>query len=449
MSTAGVQASRDRRPGLRGAWRLPATMFVLAGVVYAVSAAYSGASGDVLTTNLASWQLSRGTPYLDQISFPPLENHPGRAIWVVALDNGREVIGRSPGAVLAGIPAYALFGADTFSLIPGALSAALLTALAVALLALTVQRFLPRREAALATAAFAFATPMWSVAGNGLWPHTVTVLGICGMAWASSTEGRHKWWLVGLFGGVVLWGRLHAAVLVAVFGLYVAWRHRSVRELMQVGLPSAALLALQAGWTRWLYHSWNPVSAYNTDPFSDFAGEHRLDLVNQLGFWLSPDRGFLVWTPLALVLLPALLRSWSTLPTWSRGLVWAGLAYTVLQGVLNRFSGGDAVYGYRLMLEFLACAAPAYALSARRMGRAARALFAPVLALQAIAITAGALNNRLGLPHEEVWRANSFLDALDGQWWLVLAVLVIAGLMGWLARRMWRDQGSPSSTVAG
>lgn len=449
MSTAGVRAPTGRRRWLPDAWRLPVTMFLVAGVVYAISAAYSGVSGDVLTTNLASWQFSRGTPYLDQISFPPLENHPGRATWVVMLDNGREIVGRSPGAVLAGVPAYALFGGGTFSLVPGAVTASLLTALAVALLALTLQRVLPRREAALATAVFAFSTPVWSVAANGVWPHTVTVLGICGMAWASSVPSSHRWWLVGLFGGVVLWGRLHAAVLVAVFGLYVAWRHRSVRELLQIGMPSAALLALQAGWTRWLYHSWNPASAYNTDPFSDFAGEHRLDVVNQLGFWVSPDRGFLVWTPLALVLLPALVRSWSTLPAWSRGLVWAGLTYTVLQGVLNRFSGGDTFYGYRLMLEFLACATPAFALSARRMGRPARALFAPVVALQAIAITAGAVNNRLGLPHEKVWHDNSFLDALGDQSWLVLPVLVIAGLMGWLGRRMWSGHETPSSAGTG
>ncbi|CUR60117.1 membrane hypothetical protein [metagenome] len=448
MSQAGARSSGIRTPGLPRPWALPLAMFVITALAFALTAAFAGVSGDVLTTNLASWQLSRGTPYLDQISYPPLANHPGREIWVVTLDNGREVIGRSPGAVLAGIPAYALFGGDTFSLVPGALTAAVLAALSVVLVTLTLQRFLPRRETALAAMAFAFATPVWSVAANGVWPHTLTVLGICGMAWASSSENRHRWWMVGLFGGVVLWGRLHAAVLVAVFGVLVAWRNRSIRELWQVGLPSAALLVLQACWTRWLYGSWNPASAYNTDPFSDFASTHRLDLANQLGFWIAPDRGFLVWTPVALLLLPVVVRSWATLPVWARALVWAGLAYTVLQGVLNRFSGGDTLYGYRLMLEFLACATPALALAAPQAGPVVRALLAPVLALQTIAITAGSVNNVLGLPHEKVWRDNSFLAAFGGQEWLLLFVVVIAGLMGWLGRRIWSD-GPSSATPTG
>lgn len=363
---------------------------------------------------------------------------------MVVLDNGREVIGRSPGAVVAGVPAYAIARLDSFSLVPGAISAAVLTALAVALLAAALQRLLPVRQAALAAAVFGLATPVWSVAANGMWPHTVTVLGLCGMAWASSGRSPHRWWWAGFFGGLVLWGRLHAAVLVAVFGLYLAWRHRSPRVCVQVALPSLAMLGLQACWTRWFYHSWNPTSAYDTDSFSFDASTRRLDLVNQLGFWVSPDRGFLVWTPIALVLLPALVRSWPTLPTWSRALVWAGLAYTLLQGVLNRFSGGDSLYGYRLMLEFLACVAPAAALSATRMGTVARRLFAPVLAIQAIAILAGAANNELGLPSDDAWTANTFLDALGGQLWLLAAVLCVAALMGWLGQRIWSDRSASS-----
>lgn len=440
MPTLGVEHRRlSPSRVLERAWALPLAVFAVTFVVYALSAAYSSVSGDVLSTHLASWQFARGTPYLDQIVFPPLEEHPGRDIWVVTLDNGRELVGRSPGAVALAVPAYALLGTGDFSLAPGALTAAALTATSIALFAAAVQRFRPRREAALAALALGLTTPMWSVAANGMWPHTVTTLGLCGMAWAATLPDRRRWWLVGLFGGVVLWGRLHAALIVAVLGLYVAWRERSWRPVWQVGGPSAALLVAQTAWTRWFYGSWNPVSAYNTDPFSDFAGDHRLDVVNQLGAWVSPDRGLLVWTPLVLVLAAALVRSWSSLPAWSRGLVYGGLAYSLLQGVLNRFSGGDSFYGYRLMLEFLCCLAPALALSASSMGPLARRIFAPVLALQAIAISAGAVNGELGLLHEDAWRANSFVAALGGQVWLALAVVAIAAAMGTLGRRIWND----------
>ncbi len=117
-----------------------------------------------------------------------------------------------------------------------------------------------------------------------------------------------------------------------------------------------------------MYGTWDPTAAYDAGAFADYAAAHPISLVNQLGFWVAPDRGIFVWTPATLLLLPALVRSWRRLPDWSTSLVWGGLAYTVMQGVLNRFWGGDVFYGYRLGLEMLACAAPALALSAGAHG---------------------------------------------------------------------------------
>ncbi len=65
-----------------------------------------------------------------------------------------------------------------------------------------------------------------------MWTHPVTLLGIGGMAWAAS---RDRWWLVGLFGGVALWGRLHTALIVAILGLAVAVARRRPRIALQAG----------------------------------------------------------------------------------------------------------------------------------------------------------------------------------------------------------------------
>ena len=216
---------------------------------------------------------------------------------------------------------------------------------------------------------------MWSVAANGIWPHTLTILGITGMAWASSTR---RWWLVGVFGGVALLGRLHVAVIVAVLGLLVGWARRDPRIVFRVGVGSAAFVVVLCAWNYWVYGTWSPSAAYETSMFAEYARNKGLELApNQLGTWFAPDRGLFVWTPVLLVLAPALVRSWRDLPDWSRALVWGGLAYSVLQCLLDDYDGGFGFYGYRLGLEMLACLTPAVAMAAPRAGRLARRLIGP------------------------------------------------------------------------
>lgn len=419
---------------------MPTVVALLCAVAFLATASYTSASGDVTASDVLSWQLATtGDPVFRETTFPPLDRHPGRDIWVIQRSDGKEVVGRSPGSVIAAIPGYLVLGQGPFSVMPGALTAAVLASLATYLLAATLGQLMPRREAALAALIFALSTPIWTVAANQMWPHTITVLGICGMSWAAA---RERWWLVGVFGGVVLWGRLHAAVIVAVVGLLLGWRRRDARLTFAIGIGSGLLLALQAAWTRWIYGSWNPLSSYETGKFEEYATGHTLDVVNQLGFWIAPDRGLFVWTPIVLVLLPALVRHWRELPDWSRAMLLAGVCYTVLQGLLNRFSGGDSFYGYRLTLELLACSAPALALSALRLGRAARLLFAPVLALQALTILPGAVNEKLGSPAEEVWTTHSFFSALWPHPLLLIAFLAICLAASVLGRRIWAGDAS-------
>jgi alpha-1,2-mannosyltransferase len=128
-----------------------------------------------------------------------------------------------------------------------------------------------------------------------------------------------------------------------------------------------------------------------------------------------------VWTPLALLLVPALVRSWRSIPDWSRSLLVGGLAYTLVNTAMNTFTGGDGFYGYRYGLELLACAAPALALSHERMGRVERTLFGPVAGLQAFAFLLGATLEGATLSQTAAWHQNAFVHAVDG-----------AGIAGWL-----------------
>lgn len=432
-------SSEDRSQSLANARTVTIVVGLSCAVIYLFTASYASGSGDVNATNVLSWQLATsGDSTFTEDTFPPLDQHPSRATWIIESADGGEVVARLPGAVVAAIPAYWLLGEDQFSAMPGAVTAAVLTAVAVMLFAAAIRTRMPLRNAALASLVFALTTPVWSVAADGMWPHTVTVLGLCGMAWAAS---RERWWLVGLFGGVAIWGRLHTVVIVALVGLLVGLARRDPAVVVRVAVPSSILLALESLWTKALYGFWNPMAPYGLgvgdNPFNTAGGGSGL--VNQLGFWVAPGRGLLVWSPLILLLLPALARSWRLLPDWSKALLWGGIAYTVVQGMRNPFEGGDSFYGYRLTLELLASAAPALALSVTLMGRLARAAFGPVLTFQTLVIAVGAVHSGVASPADEAWTRHTLLSVLVEMPVLLGGLVVTSLVIGILGQRIWSN----------
>ncbi|HET8616275.1 MAG TPA: hypothetical protein VFL94_12180 [Actinomycetales bacterium] len=427
----------------RRTWRAPLVLLVGAVSVYALTVVRSYFSADIWTANFASWHLATtGNPWVEGIPFPAFDHNPLRGQWFLEA-NGHTVIGRAPGVIAVQLPAYWLTSPSSMTSLPGALTAALMTGLSVLLMYLALRRVTSSTRAMLATLVFGFTTPMWSVAANDVWPHTVTVLGIAGMAWCAT---HNRWWLAGVFGGVTLWGRLHAAVIVAVLGLFLAWRRRDPMIAVRMGVSSSLFLAAMSIWTHWMYGSWNPTASYDTSPFVDYAETNRISIVNQAGLWISPGRGLLVWTPVLLLLLPALVRSWRTLPDWSRALVYGGLVYTLLQGALNRYSGGDHFYGYRLTLELLACATPALAIAAGDLGRVGRGLLGPVLGVQLFAIAIGSVIDGGFVATEDAWHTNGFLlivDRVGPLGWLMVAVA--AGLGHLAGRMLQRRTATPSA----
>ena len=202
----------------------------------------------------------------------------------------------------AAVPAYWLLAdgdaARDFTMAPQALTAAVITAGTVVLFCLSLRRSLGIGRAALAAGVLALATPVWSVAANAMWTHTLSIFGIAGMGWAAS---RNRWWLVGVFGGVAIWGRLHVAIVVAVVGLACSYSQRSPRRALQVGVPSAGLLFLACVWTRVVYGAWIPGTGYSMSATSLVAGGRFPDppppWINQLGLWVSPDKGILGLEP--------------------------------------------------------------------------------------------------------------------------------------------------------
>lgn len=434
-------------------WALPTALFCVVASVYALTVS-TNPSPDAFTADFAAWHIARtGDPVPDISDFPMLDHNIIRETWIVTTADEREAVGRAPGVIAAAVPAYLLLPSATISAVPGGLMAALLSAVAVTLFFLLLRDRTGSRTALIAALLLAFATPVWSVAADAMWPHTLTTLGIVGMAWsASRSADRRRWWLVGLFGGLALWGRLHAAIICAVLGVGTSMSRRLPGLAARAGATALLSLALMAGWTRWMYGSWDPRSGYRA---GDFGG-HALDLLNYLGFVLSADRGLLWWCPLLVLLLPAAWRNRHELPDWARWLAVGGVTYLLSQAVLNRFSGGDQFYGYRTSLELVVSLAPALALSAHRLTDRASRWFTPLAVLQVVLIAPGAMVDGFHSPVADVWWRNAFLDA----WWsrplemLPLAVVALLGALfavhvlkgGWMGRLLEADAPSPHET---
>jgi alpha-1,2-mannosyltransferase len=417
-------------PHRRREWIAAGVVFALAFAVYALTIAddHVQLNLDAWSANYASWRIATtGKPWIEGLHIPSLDTNPIRDVWVIHAANGHTVIGRAPAVIAVGLPAYWITQPSTMTTVPGGITAALLVTAALVLFWVTLKNLVSPTRAMVAVLALGFATPVWSIAADGIWPHTVTILGIAGMAWAASTR---RWWAVGVFGGVALWARLHAIVIVGGLGLYLGWRRRSPGLVVRVAVPALAFLAASCVWIHWMYGTWNPTGAYHSSTLESHAAESWTSVSNQLGLWISPDRGIFVWTPAVLLLLPALVRGWHELPDWSRGLLLSGLAYTVVQAALNPFTGGDLFYGYRYGLEMVACATPALALTSHRMGALARFLIGPVLAVQTFAISVGAVSNNYFLPQAEIWHRNAFLSAMGGigvGGWVMTATAAVIG----------------------
>jgi alpha-1,2-mannosyltransferase len=184
-------------------------------------------------------------------------------------------------------------------------------------------------------------------------------------------------------------------------------------------------------WSHWMYQTWSPLGGYGAPEHYASTASHTsvLDhLRNEAGLWFALDRGLPVWTPVLVLLLPAVVRGWRLAPDWTRLLAVGGIGYLLAQGVIDVFDGGDAFYGYRLALETLTCLVPLYAVSARHAGRVARRLAPAVLGLQLAAFSVGGATSRFYLSRKHAWTQNAFVNALHEfpVLWVYLAICVLA-----------------------
>lgn len=431
-------------------------LYLVAFAIYGLTACLQYSHIDAHAATVESWRIaSAGNPWLESVMDREMQHNK----FISEAANGHIVGQRMAGPVLVGIPFYLLLDRNPsrggFDLLPGGMAASACTAAAVLLLFLSLRTRLGDRTSFLAALVFAFGTPTWSVSANMLWTHPVTQFGLAGAAYAAS---RRRAWLAGLFLAVGILGRPHIALVAAILGFGMAISRQHWRPLLEVAVPTVSALGVLLVWNHWMFGVWSIGGAYQgrteaaVSGFhgsSEWAGSHA-QLVNYLGFFFSFDRGLFVWTPVLLLLLPSVIRSWRDVPSWSKWLALGGVAYSFVQLRVNYFPGGDGFYGYRHGLELLTCLVPLFASSLPRAGVVARFLVPVISALQVAAIGLGAVTESFFVNIDDVWTDNSLWLAIREDpaavlLWMSLWLLV--GLVGsvWLRRERFRAAGHPGT----
>jgi hypothetical protein len=326
-------------------------------------------------------------------------------------------------------------------MIPGAITAASMTAATVGLLFLVFRRLVSLRSALLSTGLMAFGTSLWTVAAAEVWPHTVDAFCLALTAYALS---RRRWWIAGLALGLGVVARPHIAVIALVVGLGLGWSMRSMRPVFGVGLPASAGLVFVELWNSSIYGTASVSGGYAGYVQANLTqtGGSSIGFIatNVAGFLVSPQRGLFLFLPLGVLLLFGSRTAWRCAEPWMRTLAAGGVAYTLVQLKINRFDGGDAFFGTRLSTELVVCLAPlaviwlrTWVLGHNLRTRMTRALAALSVTIQAI----GAL--AFSLPYGSAsnpWHASPIWDAATARPLTTIA-LTWCGLVAavWLFQR--------------
>lgn len=349
-------------------------------VLYLLTASWTlPLSIDTATNVFTAWELaSDGDVHLDDHEVLADADYYGTIAWIVPA--GDSVAAQyPPGAPALAAPLYAIWPEDARTITainegagvapieilmpplgPAAITAALVAAATVGLLALAFARIADPRTAVFGAYVVGLGTGVWSVAADALWQHGPTMLWIVA---GTLLSANRKLWSGFAFGAAIL-TRPHTAVVAAGNGLYQSWRDRSVKAAIQIGIGAIVGLAGLIAFNAAVFGS-PSISGGYSDSFASSATS--LDL---LGFarnivlaLVHPVRGLLVYSPFLVVLIPGIPAAWRRAPGWVRGSAIGGVLYLLLQLKANRYSGGDTFWGYRYPLEMLAASAPLLLLS--------------------------------------------------------------------------------------
>ena len=281
-----------------------------------------------------------------------LDEHPGvQAPFARQVGEHRVSIYPVFAAVLAA-PVFALARLglpldETGCALAGKWAAALLSSLAMVTLFLALGRRHGEHDAFRSVLLLALGTSVWSTS-QALWQHPAAVLLLAlALLCTVRAEDDDVWAArAGLPLALAVAAR-HGDVLLAAalaVGLAVRWPRR-VPGLLLWALPGVVFVL---GY-QWFYFGapWRHGFTGSLGRFSEPWG------VGQLGLLVSPAKGLLVFTPLAVVALVGLVRAFREGERWLSATLGLGfLAHWLLMGRWSEWHGGVS-YGPRLMTDAL------------------------------------------------------------------------------------------------
>lgn len=423
-------------------WLVGVLLYVAVFLPYAATISTDVVNTDVAANSLTAWHIAHtGQPWMDGLDL----TETGEVSHYGVGRDGHDVTTRTPGQIWAAVPFY--LGStphqdELTSFTRSGLAAAALTSGAIVLMWVAIGNVTANARLRWgAIGLLAFATPMWSVSGNALWTHPVTVLGISA---ATLAAARERWWLVGGGLALAMTARIHVAIIAALVGLGVAYAERKPRIAVEVAVPTLICVGLLSLWGQYVFGSWDPRGAYSNHEMSSLVpgvSQGPGYLENLAGFLASPDKGLFVWTPLLLLLLPSVVRGFRAAPSWTTWFAVGGVAFGLAQVGVNVFHGGDAFYGYRLGLETLVAVFPLYVASSRFAGSWARALAPVIIGLQVAAFILGSVFEwtNLIVIDDEAWTRNSLMASFSEVPALIPAFAIIALAVAALARFVVRE----------
>lgn len=240
-----------------------------------------------------------------------------------------------------------------FARIAEKFAAAAVAALSAVLLLLLLKRVTTSRWAWLLTLVYALATETWSISSQALWqegPGNLAIIGCfyCLQRWTEDRT-RNGWlWLCGA--GVAASFMIRPTNLpllpAVVVGLLIA-KASVTQHLRLLALPVVGGLLL---------------AVYNLYVFQRASGGYAVAVLNGsivrglAGLYLSPGRGLLIYTPIALFALCAFLPSAAAARRRHSLLLATGVVFIILESLVISRSimwWGGYTWGPRLLTEIV------------------------------------------------------------------------------------------------
>jgi hypothetical protein len=313
------------------------------------------------------------------------------------------------------------------------LTASAVTAAAVVLVFVTLTRFSRTSTALLVALGLGLGTNYWGMLSRTLGQHDVVALGVALalFAWTrpdAELTARRRW--LGAAGlALAATARLQTAPMVLVLALGVLVRVGWRRALGPLALVAAGIAALVAVQWYWFGHPLGAVPRLERlhPAIHGVSGSlSTTPWVGAAGLLVSPNRGLLVFSPVALIALVGMRRSVATLRGHGAGwLLTAAAVQFVVYAMYSVWWGGHT-YGPRYLLDLLVLLTPSAAIAVEALLRRpwARALGAAALVWSiAVAGTGAFFSERWNTDPDEIdrnhvrlwdWRDPQILRAWDG-----------------------------------